>query len=199
MDYCTGPRIRVNHKTCHLSSVICPLSLEPAASSPNSPLRNLRNLRTIRCRLCRNRHYFYRICPPSAIGRIGGRNGGGTVLPPRWGCEKGERREGRGLRIPRAHATGLLSHALPGLHKVGRSCCCQPPPSLRASACGRRCCSPPITPEFSRPGDRLRVRPSSPFPPLPPQSDLLPGPRAPIPPISRGWRSWRSWRPWRSC
>ena len=75
---------------------------------------------------------------------------------------------GRGMwrhPIPRAYATGLLSHALPGLHKVGRSCCCQPPPSLRASACGRRCCSPPITPEFSRPGDPLRVRPSSPFPP----------------------------------
>jgi hypothetical protein len=37
----------------------------------------------------------------AAIGRFGGRNGRGTVLPPRWGCEEGEE-EGGG--------TSLFSH-----------------------------------------------------------------------------------------
>ena len=85
-------------------------------------------------------HYFCRIWPPhlptprrdgvpiditfTGFGRrrrllgSASRNGGGAVLPPRRGCEKRERREGRGLRIPRAHAAGLLPHALSGLHAV---------------------------------------------------------------------------------
>ena len=36
------------------------------------------------------------------------------------------------------------------------------------------------------------------FPPLSPQSGLLPDPRMPRMPTSGGWHSWHSWRPWHS-
>jgi len=92
LDYCTGPQIRVNHKTCHLSLVICHWSRK-AAGPPGRIFASLRL-----------------------------EGGGTSGLNRRPGLNKQKKRKGGGVGrgLPRARAAGLLSGAPVGLHKVGR-------------------------------------------------------------------------------